>query len=80
MPLRSNRTSNGGTSWSLRAIGDFRDLRFKPGDPTVVYATRMTTPSEFYRSSDGGNTWFLIATPTAGIGSRMVPRANVCVR
>jgi hypothetical protein len=68
------RTTNAGTSWNLRALGDFRDIRFKPGDPTVAYATRMTTPSEFYRTTDGGLTWSQVTAgiPTAGIGSRMV--------
>lgn len=68
------RTTNGGADWSLRITGDFRDIRFKPGDPTVVYATRKTTPAEFYRSSNGGVTWGLVTSgiPTAGIGSRMV--------
>jgi hypothetical protein len=68
------RTSNAGSSWSLRQTGDFRDIRFKPGDPTIAYATRNTVPAEFYRTSDGGNVWTQITAgiPTAGIGIRMV--------
>ena len=68
------KTTNGGTSWNLRSVGDFRDIRFKPGDPNVAYATRKITPAEFYRTSDGGNTWTLVTSgiPSAGIGSRMV--------
>jgi hypothetical protein len=66
------KTTNGGASWTLTLAGDFRDIKFKPGDPTIIYATRMVTPSEFYRSTDGGSNWTLIATPTSGVGSRMV--------
>jgi Secretion system C-terminal sorting domain len=69
------KSTNAGASWALRSVaGEYRDIRFKPGDPTVVYATRMITPSEFYRSADGGNTWTQITAgiPSAGIGSRMV--------
>ncbi len=41
------KTTNGGVSWALTQAGDFRDIKFKPGDPDIVYATRMVTPSEF---------------------------------
>ncbi len=66
------KTTNGGVSWALTQAGDFRDIKFKPGDPDIVYATRMVTPSEFYRSADNGDTWTPITIPTAGVGSRMV--------
>ncbi|MBK6903260.1 MAG: hypothetical protein IPH04_10745 [Saprospirales bacterium] len=66
------KSTNAGASWSLNLAGDFRDVKFKPGDPTIMYATRMITPSEFYRSTDTGNSWTQIATPIAGVGSRMV--------
>ncbi len=66
------KTTDGGISWSLKLAGDLRDVKFKPGDPNIMYATRMVIPSEFYRSTDNGDTWSLISTPTAGVGSRMV--------
>lgn len=66
------KTTNAGASWSLKQAGDFRDIKFKPGDPTVMYATRMITPSEFYRSTNTGDNWTLTTTPTSGVGSRMV--------
>jgi photosystem II stability/assembly factor-like uncharacterized protein len=68
------KTSNGGSTWSLKTSGNFKDIKFKPGDPTVVYAVKIETPSEFYRSSDTGDTWGQITSgiPTTGIGSRMV--------
>lgn len=68
------KTSDGGTTWSLKASGNFKDIKFKPGDPTVVYAVKITTPSEFYRSTNTGDSWTQITSgiPTSGIGSRMV--------
>ncbi|MFN8395080.1 MAG: hypothetical protein U0176_10565 [Bacteroidia bacterium] len=68
------KTTNAGSTWTLRANGDFRDLQFKPGDPNTVYATRYVTPAEFHRSTDGGTSWTQITAgiPTAGIGTRMV--------
>ncbi|MBP6828261.1 MAG: glycosyl hydrolase, partial [Saprospiraceae bacterium] len=66
------KTTNGGASWTQTLAGDFRDVKFKPGDPTIMYATRMITPSAFYRSTDTGNNWAQVTTPTSGVGSRMV--------
>lgn len=68
------KTTNAGVSWSLRVSGDFKDIKFKPSDPAVLYATRYISPSEFYRSSDTGASWTKITAgiPSTGIGSRMV--------
>ena len=50
------RTINGGTSWTVEQTGDFSQgsVRFKPADPTVVYAT---TNSRFYKSTNSGDTF-----------------------
>ncbi len=68
------KTTNGGTSWNLKASGNFKDIKFKPDDPTTVYAVKILTPSEFYRSTDTGDNWTKITSgiPTTEIGSRMV--------
>ncbi len=68
------KTTNGGASWSLKASGNFKDIKFRPGDPTTVYAVKILTPSEFYRSTDTGDNWTQITAgiPTTEIGSRMV--------
>ncbi|MGB4959087.1 MAG: hypothetical protein WBO36_06390, partial [Saprospiraceae bacterium] len=74
------RTTNGGSTWTLTSIaGNFKDIQFKPGDPDIVYAVRITTPSLFYRSSDNGNSWTNITSgiPTSSIGSRMVIGVSV---
>ncbi len=68
------KTTDGGASWSLRTSGNFKDIKFKPDDPSIVYAVNITTPAEFYRSTDTGGNWTKITSgiSTAGIGSRMV--------
>ena len=67
------KTTNGGSTWSLKQAGDFRDVKFKPGDPTVVYAARYVNPSEFYKSQNTGESWTKnTSIPTSGIGSRIV--------
>ncbi len=66
------KSVNAGASWTLTQAGDFRDIKFKPGDPSIMYAARIVTPSEFYRSTTTGDSWTQIAIPTAGVGSRMV--------
>lgn len=68
------KTTDGGTSWTLTASGNFKDIKFKPGDPSIVYAVKILTPAEFYRSSDTGDNWTQITSgvPSTGIGSRMV--------
>ncbi len=54
------RSTNGGTSWSQVSSVNTEDLRFKPGNPNIVYGCG----SDFQRSTDGGITW---TTITSGI-------------
>jgi len=66
------KTSNGGNTWSLKQAGDFRDIQFKPGDPTIVYATYFGSgDSRFYRSANTGDTWTRISSENS-TGARMV--------
>lgn len=55
------RTTDGGTTWVVEQTGDFSQgsVRFKPGDPTVVYAT---TESRFYKSTNTGDSFTNITT------------------
>jgi len=57
---------NGGTTWTLRASGVFRDLVYRPNDTVVVYATDGA--ANMYRSGDGGATW---SKQTSLTGSRI---------
>ncbi len=51
------KSTDGGANWST-AVSDSRgyDLEFKPGDPSVVYASG----NSFHVSTDGGNTFTTI--------------------
>jgi len=48
------KTTDGWATWSNVQGGSFRDIEFKPGDPTTMYAT---TSNAFYRSTDTGSSW-----------------------
>jgi PKD repeat protein len=63
------RSNNAGTTWTLVKGGNFKDMEYRPGDTSTVYAV---TGSDFYKSSTGGNTAasFVQVTngiPTAGV-------------
>ena len=58
-----HKTVDGGITWTEVQSGSFRDLEFKPGNPTRIYAS---TTASFYRSSNTGDTWALI---TSGLPS-----------
>ena len=58
------RTTDGGATWSNTQSGHFMDLEYKPGDPTIVYASSfdISGNAKIYRSTDSGGTWNLIST------------------
>lgn len=60
------RTNTGGSSWTLVESGNFKDIVFKPNDPSIVYAAGN---GNFYRSSDTGLTFDMITNGIPG-GSR----------
>ncbi len=62
------KTTNGGASWTQAKTGSFQDIEFKPGDPTIVYASSGT---QFYRSADTGDTWTGITSGVPTSASRM---------
>ncbi|MBK7083269.1 MAG: PKD domain-containing protein [Flavobacteriales bacterium] len=62
------RTVDEAATWQRVATGSFYDVEFKPGDPTVVYAST----DQFWRSMDGGASFTQI---TSG-----VPAENLLVR
>jgi len=67
------RTTNGGTLWTQVLAVNSKDIEFKPGDPTTVYAVSTGPPSNFYRSTDGGATWTVVTTglPVANTSCRL---------
>ncbi len=45
------RTTNSGSNWThVVSTGNFKDAQFKPGDPSIVYASS----NKFFKSIDGG--------------------------
>jgi hypothetical protein len=50
------RSTNAGSTWTQVSTANIRDLEFKPGDPSVVYAGGYAGAG-FLRSTDGGVTW-----------------------
>lgn len=62
------RTTDGGVNWTsvLNTGSDFKEVLYKPGDPTIVYCTSRS--DNFFRSTDGGATWTQITSglPTSG--------------
>lgn len=58
------RTIDGGTSWTNTQTGYFMDLEYKPGDPSIVYASSFdfTGNAKIYRSTNSGSSWSLIST------------------
>lgn len=58
------RTTDGGTTWSNAQLGYFMDLEYKPGDPTIVYASTFdfSGNAKIYRSTNSGLSWSLITS------------------
>jgi hypothetical protein len=54
-------TTDGGTTWNTVGWGDGGMVRFYPGDPSIAF--KLTENGEFWRSSDGGQTWPFRITP-----------------
>jgi photosystem II stability/assembly factor-like uncharacterized protein len=57
------QTTDSGTTWTLRAFGNFRDVKYMPGASKICYAT---TGTDFYRSVDSGSTWSIINYSASG--------------
>lgn len=48
------KTTDGGTTWTRKRPGSFRDMEFKPGDPNTLY---VATKTSIMRTTDGGNSF-----------------------
>jgi hypothetical protein len=57
-----------GSTWILSQTGNFKDIVFKPGDPTTVYATAN---GNFFKSNDLGDSFTMILQGLPG-GARGV--------
>ncbi len=63
-------STNGGINWNnIGPLGRWRDIEFKPGDPSVIYAAKQSSGgSNVYRSNDGGSNWAIINNGVASTG------------
>ena len=65
------KTVNGGVTWINVQNGNFSqgNLRFKPGNPSVVYAV---SKNRFYRSTNTGDSFTIVNTGLPATAGRMV--------
>ncbi len=59
------KTNDAGTSWSTVLSGNVRNVKYKPNDSSIVYAST----DQFYRSIDGGNSFSIVTTGISSAGS-----------
>jgi PKD repeat protein len=57
------RSTDGGANWTLSKAGGFKDIVFKPGDPSIVYAA---ADANFFRSTDNGISFTQITSGLTG--------------
>jgi photosystem II stability/assembly factor-like uncharacterized protein len=65
-----HKTTNSGVTWTTvhSSGGNYHDIEFKPGDPTIMYACAGT---EFFRSTNTGDTWTAITSGVPTSATRM---------
>lgn len=74
------KTSDGGATWSLTSISSsrFRDMEFKPGDPSIIYAGRVPVSDTYvYKSTNTGDTW--VAKSVSGVVAHYGSQIEVAV-
>ena len=57
-------SADGGNNWQIvGTIGRWRDIEFKPDNPSVLYAAKQSSGnSQIFRSTDGGASWANISS------------------
>lgn len=69
------KTINGGATWTLTSsASEFTDLKFKPDDPTVIYAALYS--GTVYKSTNTGDSWTL---SNSGLPTSSVQRTTIGV-
>jgi photosystem II stability/assembly factor-like uncharacterized protein len=71
------KSTDGGNTWAQKNANKFFDLKFKPGDPSVVYASTGTYGSTYvFKSTNGGESWSNAATIASGRRGELAVSAN----
>lgn len=63
-------STDAGQNWNSIGIpGRWRDIEFKPGNPSILYAAKQSSGgSNVYRTVDGGANWVIINNGVASTG------------
>ncbi|VAX24563.1 Glycosyl hydrolase, BNR repeat precursor [hydrothermal vent metagenome] len=71
------KTTDGGISWVKKSLNRWIDMEFKPGDPTIIYASSVGYYNEYINiSTDGGETWGYTQIATGGYRGELAVSAN----
>jgi photosystem II stability/assembly factor-like uncharacterized protein len=61
------KTTNSGSTWVLKSTWISTKMAFKPGDPSIVYASMYYSGGPYFaKSTDTGESWNYIQVSTAG--------------
>ena len=60
-------STDAGSNWTaIGPLGRWRDIEFKPGDPSIIYAAKQSNGnSNVYRSTNSGASWNVVNTGVA---------------
>ena len=63
-------STDAGSNWiTVGSIGRWRDIEFKPGTPSTIYAAKQSSGgSNIYRTTDGGVNWSVINNGVSSSG------------
>ena len=61
------KSTDAGVNWTKKTANKWIDMEFKPGDPTIMYASSYGYSSTYVnRSTDSGESWNLSSVASAG--------------
>lgn len=61
------KSTDGGTTWVKKTSNLWMDMEFKPGDPTIMYASSYGYGSTYFnRSTNSGESWSLSSIAASG--------------
>jgi hypothetical protein len=67
-----NKTTNSGASWTLINSNWVRDMEFKPGTTSTIYASTYSPVKSIIRSVDGGTNWTTLGNGLPSSGAQRI--------